>query len=85
MPPERRGDALLSEHCAMCHAVGRHDESVDAQAPTLRTIGRRVPLDRLEAELGAGLLGGHPAMPKFTFAPRDVAAIMRYLRSIEEP
>jgi len=68
----------------MCHAVGQHDASGDPQAPALRTIGRRIPLDRLEAQLGAGLLGGHPAMPKFTFEPRDVTAIMRYLRSIEE-
>ena len=83
-PPERRGAALVSERCAMCHAVGQQDASVDPQAPALRTIGRRIPLDRLEAQLGAGLLGGHPAMPKFTFEPRDVTAIMRYLRSIEE-
>jgi len=84
-PPERRGAALVSEHCAMCHAVARQDESVEPRAPALRTIGRRVPLDRLETQLGAGLLGGHPAMPKFTFAPRDVTAIMRYLRSLREP
>jgi hypothetical protein len=31
------------------------------------------------------LLGGHPVMPKFAFAARDVEAIMRYLRSIQEP
>ena len=84
-PPERRGAALLSQHCGMCHAVGRQDASMEPQAPALRTIGRHVPLERLEANLGAGLLGGHPAMPTFTFEPRDVVAIMRYLRSIQEP
>ena len=84
-PPERRGAALLSQHCSMCHAVGLQDASVDPQAPALRAIGRRVPLERLEGNLSAGLLGGHPAMPKFTFEPRDVSAIMRYLRSIQEP
>lgn len=85
VPPERRGAALVSEHCAMCHAVGQHDQSVEARAPALRTIGRRMPLDRQEAQLSAGLLGGHPEMPKFAFAPRDVATIMRYLRSLQEP
>ena len=84
-PPERRGAALVAERCAMCHAVGQHDESLEPQAPAFRTIGRRVPLDRLETQLAAGLLGGHPVMPKFTFEPREVSAIMRYLRSIQEP
>jgi cytochrome c len=84
-PPEQRGAALLTEHCAMCHAVGQRDQSAEPRAPALRAIGRRVPLDRLEAELTAGLLGGHPAMPKFTFAPRDASAMIRYLRAIQEP
>lgn len=84
-PPERRGAALLSQHCGMCHAVGREDASAEPQAPALRTIGRRVPLEQLEAQLGTGLLGGHPVMPKFTFAPRDAVAIVRYLRSIQQP
>ena len=84
-PPERRGAALLSQHCAMCHAVGQQDQSLEPRAPAFRIIGRRMPLDRLGAQLGTELLGGHPAMPKFTFEPRDVAAIMRYLRSIQEP
>jgi mono/diheme cytochrome c family protein len=83
--PERRGAALLSQHCGLCHAVGQQDQSAEPQAPAFRIIGRRMPLDRLEAQLGTELLGGHPAMPKFTFEPRDVSAIMRYLRSIQEP
>ena len=69
----------------MCHATGQRDESVEPQAPPFRTISRRVPLDHLEAQLTAGLLGGHPAMPKFTVEPREASAIMRYLRSIQEP
>jgi len=83
--PERRGAALVSQYCAMCHAVARSDESMAPQAPAFRTLGRRIPLDRLETQLVAGLVGGHPEMPKFTFEPRDAAAIMRYLRSIQEP
>jgi hypothetical protein len=26
---ERRGAALVSQQCAMCHAVGRFDESIE--------------------------------------------------------
>jgi hypothetical protein len=29
-------------------------------------------------------LGGHPTMPKFTFGPREAAAIVSYLRSLQE-
>jgi cytochrome c len=82
---ERRGGALVTQHCGMCHAVGRYDASVEREAPPLRTIARRVPLERLEGLLGTGLLGGHPRMPKFTFEPRDAAAIVSYLRSIQDP
>lgn len=82
---ERRGAALVTRHCAMCHAVGRYDDSVEREAPPMRAIARRIPLERLQSQLGAGLLGGHPRMPKFTFEPRDAAAIVRYLRSIQEP
>lgn len=84
-PPERRGAALVAEYCAMCHAVGQQDESAEPLAPAFRTIARRLALDRLEAQLAAGMLNGHPAMPKFAFEPREAAAIMRYLRSIQEP
>lgn len=84
-PPEQRGAALVAGHCAMCHAVGQQDESAEPRAPAFRTIGRRIALERLEAQLAAGSLGGHPTMPKFAFEPRETAAIMRYLRSIQEP
>jgi hypothetical protein len=84
-PPERRGATLVAERCGLCHATGQRDESVEPQAPPFRTISRRIPLDRLETQLAAGLLGGHPTMPKFTFEPGDVSAIMRYLHSIQEP
>lgn len=68
----------------MCHAIGPSDRSTEPQAPALRTIGRRIPLERLQEELATGLMGGHPAMPKFTFGPREAAAIVSYLRSIQE-
>jgi mono/diheme cytochrome c family protein len=79
-----RGEALLGQHCAMCHAIGRSGISPHAQAPPFRTLGRRYPIESLEEALGEGLLSGHPDMPEFSFAPRDVGAIIRYLQSIQE-
>jgi cytochrome c len=81
---ESRGEALLSRHCAMCHAIGRSGTSPHAEAPPFRTLGQRYPVESLEEALGEGLLSGHPDMPEFVFAPRDVGAIIRYLQSIQE-
>jgi len=83
-PPVQRGAALVTEHCAMCHAVGRTDVSLERQAPPLRDIGRRVPLARLSEQMAMGAFGGHPQMPRFNFSQREVNAIMRYLETIQE-
>jgi mono/diheme cytochrome c family protein len=81
---EARGEALLSEHCGMCHAVGRSGTSPNSVAPPFRTLGQRYPLESLEGALGEGLITGHPAMPEFAFPPQAVGAIIRYLRSIQD-
>jgi len=81
---ETRGEALLSRHCAMCHAIGRSGTSPHAVAPPFRMLGQRYPIESLEESLGEGLMSGHPDMPEFSFPPRDVGAIIRYLRSIQQ-
>lgn len=83
-PPVQRGAALVTEHCAMCHAVGRADVSLERQAPPLRDVGRRVPLATLSGQMATGTFGGHPQMPRFNFSQREVNAIMRYLETIQE-
>jgi mono/diheme cytochrome c family protein len=81
---EARGEALLSQNCAMCHAIGRSGASPHAVAPPFRTLSQRYPIESLEEALGEGLLSGHPDMPEFSFPPRDIGAIIRYLRSIQQ-
>ena len=81
---ERRGEELLSRHCAMCHAIGRTGSSPQAQALPFRTLGRKYPVETLQEALGEGILAGHPAMPEFKFPPDDVAAIIAYLNAIQE-
>jgi cytochrome c len=81
---ERRGEQLLSQHCAMCHAIGRTGSSPHAQAPAFRTLGRKYPVATLQEALGEGMISGHPAMPEFKFPPSDVAAIIAYLSAIQE-
>lgn len=80
----RRGEALLSDHCSQCHAVGRTGASPRADAPAFRTLGRKYAVETLEEALAEGLISGHPDMPEFSFDAEDVGAIIAYLRSIQE-
>ena len=81
----RRGERLLSRHCSMCHATGRRGTSPNREAPPFRELSKRYPIDSLSEALGEGLYTGHPDMPEFVFSPRDVGAILSYLRSIQKP
>jgi mono/diheme cytochrome c family protein len=81
---ESRGEALLTRNCARCHAVGRTDISLHAEAPPFRTLSRRYPIEALEEALGEGLVSGHPDMPEFRFSAPDVGAIVAYLNSIQD-
>ena len=79
----KRGQALLTRHCGSCHAVGRSDVGTDKNAPALRTIGQRYPVESLEEALGEGFMSGHPEMPEFKFDADDVGAIIAYMKSIQ--
>jgi cytochrome c len=81
----RRGERLVSAHCAICHAIGRSGTSPHPVAPPFRTLFQRYPLESLVESLGEGLTSGHPDMPTFVFSPGDVGAILSYLQSIQQP
>jgi mono/diheme cytochrome c family protein len=81
---ESRGEALVLRHCAMCHATGRAVTSPLAPAPPFRTLGLSRPIESLEEPLRNGALLGHPAMPGFSFSPRQASEIVRYLQSIQD-
>jgi cytochrome c len=82
--PVKRGEALLSRNCARCHATGTAGVSPHPEAPPFRTLSRRYPVEGLAEALAEGLFVGHPDMPQFAFEPRDVGAIIAYLKSIQE-
>jgi cytochrome c len=79
----KRGEALLTRHCARCHAIGRTGDSARPDAPPFRTLGGRYPIDALEEALGEGLVSGHPDMPEFTFDGPQVGDIIAYLKSVQ--
>jgi mono/diheme cytochrome c family protein len=78
-----RGQALLQQNCAMCHAVGRSGDSPSPTAPRFRELHKRYPIENLGEALSEGLLTGHPQMPEFHFAPGEVDDIIAYLKSIQ--
>jgi mono/diheme cytochrome c family protein len=78
-----RGRSLVVRNCGLCHAVGSADVSPRSGAPAFRDLSQRYPVEALGEALAEGILTGHPEMPEFRFAPRDVAAILAYLESLQ--
>jgi cytochrome c len=78
------GEALLVRHCGSCHAVGSTGASPSHDAPALRTLGKRYPVESLEEALGEGMMSGHPDMPEFKFDAGQVGAIIAYMKSIQQ-
>ena len=81
---EKQGESLLSANCSRCHATGRTGASTHPEAPPFRTLSDRYPIDGLAEALAEGLSVGHPDMPEFVFEPDQVAAILAYLKSIQQ-
>lgn len=81
--PTSRGEAIVAEHCARCHAIGTTGDSPNAEAPPFRVLSENYPVSDLAESLAEGIMSGHPDMPVFVFTPHDVDAIIAYLQSIQ--
>jgi cytochrome c len=79
-----KGEALVKENCSRCHAIGREGDSPHPPAPPFRTLSTKYPIEDLAESLAEGIVSGHPDMPVFVFDPKDVEAIIEYLKSIQE-
>ncbi len=78
-----KGEVLLRENCARCHAIGKEGDSPHPPAPPFRTLSSKYPVEDLAESLAEGIVSGHPDMPIFVFGPHDVEAIIEYLQSIQ--
>jgi cytochrome c len=78
-----RGRTLIKASCSGCHAVGRADVSPMPDAPPLREVHQRYPVENLAEALAEGLVTGHPGKPAFRFDAREVDDIIEYLKSLE--
>ncbi|HUU25648.1 MAG TPA: cytochrome c [Methyloceanibacter sp.] len=79
-----KGEVLVRENCARCHAVGLVGDSPNPEAPPFRTLSSKYPIEDLAESLAEGIVSGHPEMPIFVFKPHDIDAIIAYLESIQE-
>lgn len=79
------GRDLAHDKCARCHGVGRTDDSPRAEAPPFRRLHERYPVEQLEEAFAEGIVVGHMEMPAFELQPREIAALLAYLKSLERP
>lgn len=80
--PRDRGEALAQQHCARCHAIDDMSDSPMGLAPPFRDLSKRYPIEYLAEALAEGIVTGHPAMPRFTFEPREIDALLTFIGSL---
>lgn len=82
--PVERGAEIAERLCSRCHAIGAKGESPMGLAPAFRTLSKRYPVENLAEAFAEGIVTGHPAMPRFVFAPAEIDALLAYLASLNE-
>ena len=76
------GKSILAAHCGRCHSLEAAGASPLPQAPPLREVYLRYPIDQLEEGFAEGMGSRHRDMPQIQFSAEQVAAILNYLGSI---
>lgn len=75
-----KGEALLNDQCAKCHAIGAEDASKDANAKPVRELLGSVKGDDLGNAFVAATSAKHG---EFKFEPMDAKAIGDYLEKLK--
>ena len=79
---ESDGRVVLEKNCGRCHSIAATGESALPQAPPLREVYLKYPIDQLEEGFAEGMGSRHRDMPQIQFSTDQVAAILNYLGSI---
>ena len=79
---ESEGKTILETNCSRCHSIAATGTSPLPQAPPLREVYLKYPIDQLEEGFAEGMGSRHRDMPQIQFSPDQVAAILNYLGSI---
>jgi cytochrome c len=81
--PAAEGKQLLEKNtCTRCHAIEATGDSPLKQAPPLRDVYRKYPVQELEFEFAEGMGSRHKDMPQVQFSSEQVDAILTYLSEI---
>jgi len=80
---EQRGKAFARANCANCHAIDRVSRSPLEDAPPLRNLHRRYPIESLGEALAEGIYTGHADMPAFELSPDQIHDLLSYLKTLE--
>ena len=83
-----RGHAFARQYCSKCHSVEAHKlKSPAPEAPPFATLSRYRPLDELQGSLSEAIRVSHGKypMPVFQLGPDEIADLIAYLRTIQEP
>ena len=81
--PSARGEKIAQRLCARCHAIGEVGTSPMGLAPPFRDLSKRYPIESLAEALAEGIVVGHPAMPRFTFEPREIDALLTFISGLK--
>ena len=76
------GHEIAQKFCARCHAIGMKGASPHPSATPFRDIVAKGNVQNLEEALGEGIAVGHPDMPQWQFGPKEVGALIAYLKSL---
>lgn len=76
------GKAILEKNCGRCHSIEATGESPLKQAPPLREIYLKYPMEQLEEGFAEGMGSRHRDMPQIQFSAEQIAGILNYLGSI---
>lgn len=76
------GRVLLEQNCARCHSIAATGDSPLAQAPPLRQVYLKFPIQELESGFAEGMGSRHKNMPQIQFTSEQVQAILDYLGEI---
>lgn len=73
------GASLLQHYCARCHSIGATGDSPLTNAPPLREVYLKYPIQQLESGFAEGMGSRHQDMPQIQFSAEEVDAILDYL------
>jgi cytochrome c len=76
------GRMLLQKNCSRCHSIDATGQSPLEQAPPLREVYLKYPIEQLEYGFAEGMGSNHREMPQIQFSSEQVSAILDYLGAI---